>query len=178
MVQEDVTSNDSKANVISDKITFEDWLRVINDQDLVGVWEVEQLRRSRATSRKANIKCRLLDPEGEGRLPRLAEHGPDGRRAVDATSASNVLDYEEFKECIARCGCAKYSAVKVMKPAAKVRAMIQNMVGERDEVTVLREDTYIRAERFDWKNESKPLPGMGGRGAHAFLADWARSTTT
>ena len=59
-------------------------------------------------------------------------------------------------------------------PAMAVRAMIQNMVGERDELQVLREDTYIRAERFDWKSESKALPGMTAEAHTAFLEDWAK----
>ena len=171
----EITSNDTKANVISDKITFEDWLRVINDQDLVGVWEAEQLSEITGDeSCKANIKCSFSIPKAKAAFLDSQNIEQMGVAQSDATEASNVLDYEEFKECIARCGCAKYSAVKIMKDAAKVRAMIQNMVGERDEVTVLKEDTYIRAERFDWKNESKPLPGMSPEAHKLFLEDWEK----
>ena len=44
----------------------------------------------------------------------------------------------------------------------------------QSEVTILREDTYIRAERFDWKNESKPLPGMSPEAHKLFLEDWEK----
>ena len=141
--------------MITDKLTFEDWLRVLNSQDLIGVWEAEQMSEITGdASTKANIKCRLSIPQCKAAFLDSQNVDQMGVAQSDATEASNVLDFEEFKECIARCGCAKYSAVKIMKPHAKVRAFIQNMIGERDEVTVLREDTYIRAERFDWKNES------------------------
>ena len=170
-----VTSDDSKANVITDKLTFEDWLRVLNQQDLVGVWEVEQMSEITGdASAKANIKCRLSIPTCKAAFfdsQKVTEMGVGQSTATDAT---NVVDYEEFVEMIARVGCAKYSAVKVMSDAKKVRAMIQNMTGERDELTVLREDTYIRAERYDFKNESKPLAGMAPELHAAFLADFER----
>jgi hypothetical protein len=91
-----------------------------------------------------------------------------------AVEASAVLDFDEFKECVARVGTAKYSAVKAMTPAMATRAMIQNMIGERDELTVLREDTYIRAERFDWKHESKALPGMSTDVHQRFMEDFGK----
>jgi len=58
-----------------------------------------------------------------------------------------------------------------MKPSAAVKAMIQNMIGERDEVTVLREDTYIKAERFDMA-KSMPLVGMPQEVYAKFRDDW------
>ena len=42
-----------------------------------------------------------------------------------------------------------------------MRAFVQNLLDIRTTEQVLKEDTYIKAARFDWKNESKPLPGMG-----------------
>ena len=172
---DDVTGDDSKANVITDKLTFEDWLRVLNSQDLVGVWEVEQMSEITGDeSTKANIKCSLSIPKCKAAFMDSQKLSEMGVAQSDATEASNVLDYDEFTEMIARVGCAKYSAVKVMSNAVKVRALIQNMIGERDELTVLREDTYIRAERYDWKTESKPLPGMASEVHHAFLADFER----
>jgi hypothetical protein len=169
----DVTSNDSKANVITDKITFEDWLRVLNAQDLVGVWEAEQMSEITGDpSTKGNIKCRLSIPQAKAAFLDSQKLTELGVGQSDADDASNVLDYEEFLECVARAGTAKYSAVKAFTWAHAVRAFCQNMMGERDEVTILREDTYIRAERFDFKTESKPMPGMSSEAHAAFLADW------
>ena len=60
----DTTENDAKEMVISDKITFSDWLRVLGAQDLVGVWEVEQMSAITGDeSTKGNIKCRFSIPQ-------------------------------------------------------------------------------------------------------------------
>jgi hypothetical protein len=171
----DVTSDDTKSNVITDKLTFEDWLRVLNAQDLIGVWEVEQLSEITGDpSCKANIKCRLSIPTCKAAFMDSQKMGEMGVAQGSAVEASAVLDFDEFKECVARVGTAKYSAVKAMTPAMATRAMIQNMIGERDELTVLREDTYIRAERFDWKHESKALPGMSTDVHQRFMEDFGK----
>ena len=72
----------------------------------------------------------------------------------------------------ARCGIAKYSAVKAIKPAGAVKAFVQNLLDLRTTEQVLKEDTYIRAERFDWQNESKPLKGQPAEEHEKFIADW------
>eukprot|EP00966_Prymnesium_polylepis_P292717 6760135-Prymnesium_polylepis.1 len=170
----ETTSNDSKEAVISDKITFSDWLRVLDAQDLVGVWEVEQLSDITGDeSTKANIKCRFSIPQAKAAFLDSQKESEIGVGQSSAEEASNVLDFDEFKECVCRAGIDKYHAVKALKPHMAIRAMIQNMIGERDEQTVLREDTYIKAVRFDIA-ESRPLPGMADDVHKAFLIDWKK----
>jgi len=48
---------------ISDKLGFDEWLRVLDRQDIVGEWEVEQLSEITGDeSTKGNIKIRLSIP--------------------------------------------------------------------------------------------------------------------
>jgi len=72
-------------------------------------------------------------------------------------AAQTVLDFDEWLECLARLGVSKYQSVKQLTKAAAVKGFLQNFFGEMSEEDVLREGTYIRATRFDWRNESKPL---------------------
>ena len=64
------------------KLTFDEWLRVLDQQNLVGEWEVEQQSPSPATSRRRARQVPLLDRQREGGLPRLAEQRPGRRRPV------------------------------------------------------------------------------------------------
>lgn len=47
-----------------------------------------------------------------------------------------------------------------MSKGAAVKGFLQNFFGEMSEEEVLTEGTYIRAPRFDWRNDSKPLDYM------------------
>ena len=67
-----------------------------------------------------------------------------------------TLDFDEFVECLARCARDKYGEIKLMSLADGVRGVIQNILGEKSDEAVIRDATYIRAERYDWKL-SKPL---------------------
>ena len=74
-------------------------------------------------------KAAFLDSQNNGQV---------GVGQSSETDALNVLDYEEFKECVARCAVNKYSAVKQMTQGMCVEAMIQNMIGEKTEEDVMR----------------------------------------
>eukprot|EP00966_Prymnesium_polylepis_P029456 684279-Prymnesium_polylepis.1 len=37
------TADDTEEDHVSDKLGYDEWLRVMDRQDLVGVWEVEQM---------------------------------------------------------------------------------------------------------------------------------------
>ena len=80
--------------------------------------------------------------------------------AGDATNddAMACLDEDEFIECICRCGRDKYDEVKPMSMAAGIRGFIQNLLGEKGDEAVIRDYTYIKADRYDW-HQSKPLKG-------------------
>ena len=50
-------------DLVSNKIGFDEWLRVLDRQDIVGEWEVEQMSEITGDeSTKGNIKCRLSIP--------------------------------------------------------------------------------------------------------------------
>ena len=80
----DVTGDDSKANVISDKITFEDWLRVVNAQDLCGVWEAEQL------SEKEFVGAVLLGGTDKQRKRSNSFNRPASRKGSGGTRAAST----------------------------------------------------------------------------------------
>ena len=113
--------------MITDKLTFEDWLRV-STAGLVGVWEVEPLRRSgdaRQGEHQVPLSIPTCRPPSSTR--RRSEMGVGSRR----DRRDQRLDYEEFVEMIARVGCQVLGGQGHVD-AKKVRAMIQNMTGERD----------------------------------------------
>ena len=74
--------------------------------------------------------------------------------------AMATLDFDEFCECVARCGEAKYGEIKqVMNLSQRIKGMIQNILDERGDEAVIRDATYIKADRYDWRL-SKPLKGQ------------------
>ena len=70
-----------------------------------------------------------------------------------------TLDEDEFIECICRCGRDKYDEVQPMAMADGIRGFIQNLLGEKGDEAVIRDKTYIKADRYDW-HLSKPLKGQ------------------
>uniref|UniRef100_A0A7S3ARZ5 Uncharacterized protein n=1 Tax=Haptolina ericina TaxID=156174 RepID=A0A7S3ARZ5_9EUKA len=174
------TSDDSEEQHMSDKLGFDEWLRVLDRQDLVGVWEVEQL--SEITGDKScqgNIRVRLshamckaafMDSQGIDQLS--GAQAAEGGTADQVTNEMTVLDFDEFLECLCRCGCSKYSSVKVMKPAAKVKGFLENFLDEKEVQQVVQESTYIRATRFDAVNESMPLDGQEPAAHQHWLGEW------
>ena len=59
----DTTGNDEDETVISDKLGFNEWIRVCDRQDLVGQWEVEQLSEITGdSSASATIQCTTASP--------------------------------------------------------------------------------------------------------------------
>jgi len=151
------TKDDTEEDHVSDKLGLDEWLRVLDRQDLVGVWEVEQLSEITGDiSTKGNIKCRLSMAAAKA-VFMDSQHMESITQAQSATSENATLDFEEWLECLARLGVLKYQSVKQMTKAAAVKGFLANFFGEMSEEEVMREGTYIRATRFDWKNESKPL---------------------
>eukprot|EP00966_Prymnesium_polylepis_P066230 1537213-Prymnesium_polylepis.1 len=71
----------------------------------------------------------------------------DSQKVYD-TTAEATLDFDEMLECIARCGCDKYRAIKQIDRAGATLGMIKNLLGEGSEEQVVDAATYIRVERF------------------------------
>ena len=118
-----------------------------------------------------SVRRRAPSPPGLAALSQRAEQLGVGQAA--ANSAQTVLGFEEFCECVARCGVAKYLAVKQMDNGAKISAFVKNLLGEANEEDCMREVTTIRSVRYD-ASKSKPLQGESPEQHQAFLAVWAK----
>ena len=85
--------------------------------------------------------------------------------------AMATLDFDEFVECLARCARDKYGEIKLMTLAQGVRGVIQNILGEKSDEAVIRDATYIHADRYNWKL-SKPLAGQSLTAHRKWLDCW------
>jgi len=165
-------SDGGRMGVVSDKLGFDEWLRVLDRQDIVGEWEVEQMSEITGDeSTKGNIKCRLSIPTCKAAF--MDSQSPDqlGIGQADATADQATLDFDEWLECIARIACSKFSAIKQMDNSQKVKAFCMNFFGEADEYDCMRQATYIRAVRYD-VSESQPLKDETPEEHAAFLAEF------
>lgn len=79
-----------------------------------------------------------------------------------------------FKECVARVAVDKYKAVKAMSEADAIKGFCANLLREANEEEVMVRATLIRADRYDWRRYSKPLPGEPLADFKKWLAIWQR----
>merc|ERR1719443_1720216 len=166
-------SDEKKAmGAVSDKLGFDEWLRVCDRQDIVGEWEIEQLSEITGDeSTKGNIKIRLSIPTCKAAFMDSQNVDQLGVGQANETSEGSVLDFDEWLECLARIAVSKYSAIKQMDAAMKVKSFLQNFFGEQSEDECMRTATYIRAVRFDL-GESVPLKDESPEEHAAFLAEY------
>ena len=165
-------SEGGKNEIVSNKIGFDEWLRVLDRQDIVGEWEVEQMSEITGDeSTKGNIKCRLSIPTCKAAFMDSQNVDQLGVGQADGASEQSVLDFDEWLECLARIACSKYSAIKQMDNAMKVKSFLQNFFGEQTEEDCMRTATYIRAVRFDL-GESVPLKDESPEEHSAFVAEF------
>merc|ERR1719230_18137 len=100
---------------VSDKLGFEEWLRVIDRQDIVGEWEIEQMSEITGDeSTRGNIKMRLSIPTCKNAFMDSQQGEVLGVAQTDGVSEGSVLDFDEWLENLARIACSKYSAIKQM----------------------------------------------------------------
>merc|ERR1740138_260350 len=105
-------------DAVSNKIGFDEWLRVLDRQDIVGEREVEQMSEITGDeSTKGNIKMRLSIPTVKAVFMESQNADQMGVGQADSTSESSVLDFDEWLECLCRIACSKYSAIKQMDNA-------------------------------------------------------------
>ena len=152
-------------------LDLDTWLAVLTSQRLVGEWEVEQLSAITGDpSAKGNLRIRLSIPTCKAAFMDSQNVEQLGVGQAHSGSAQAVLDFQgEFQECLARVGIAKYSSIQQLTPAKKVEAFLQNFFGEFGEVEIMRDATYIRAERFDVDGLSKPREGESAADHAAFV---------
>ena len=101
--------------IVSDKIGFDEWLRVIDRQDIVGEWEIEQMSEITGDeSTKGQIKIRLSIPTCKAAFMDSQNVDQLGVGQAAEGSEQTVLDFDEWLECLARISVSKYSAIKQM----------------------------------------------------------------
>ena len=83
-----------------------------------------------------------------------------------------TLEYDEFKECVARCALEKYAPIKQMSPAVMIQSFCKNLLGEENTEECLNTATLIKAERFQWKRYSAPLAGQALKQHKKWLDVW------
>merc|ERR1719163_2187243 len=59
------------------------------------------------------------------------------------------IDFDEFVVCLALCGHVKYERVEGMSLAARVSAIMENYLGQKDELTVVSAAVVKKVERFN-----------------------------
>ena len=152
-----VTSDDTREAVISSKLGFQQWLRICDQQDLVGAWTVRQESDITGDPAGRDVEHRFTLSIPQVKLAFMdSQHQHPGRHGVAPASATDAmveLDFDEFVECVARCGIDKYGAVESMAPATAVKGMIRNVLGEANESEVVVTATGIKADGYD-----APLP--------------------
>ena len=168
-----------------DKMSFDEWLKALRRPheanaershiEMCGEWEIEQCSEITAdpSARGVHIKCRLSIATCKAAFmdsQRVEELGV-GQAAVN--SAQTVLAFDEFAKCVARCGTAKYFAVKQMDNGQKIAAFCRNLLGETSEENCMREATTVRAVRYDL-SKSRPLPNESAEAHKAFLDVFTR----
>ena len=85
-----------------------------------------------------------------------------------------TLDFEEFKECVARCALDKYKPVKAMSDAVKITSFCKNLLGIENTEECLNTATMIKAQRYQWKRYSQPLQGQSLKDHKKWLEVWQR----
>merc|ERR1719409_2382480 len=157
----ETTGDDTKQTDITDKLQMEQWMRICDEKDLVGIWEC--YRESDITGDpacKTQYKWRLSMPQVKMAFIDSQPSDQVGAAQSTGTDAMAVLDFEEFLETCARLGVDKYRAVKEVAPADAVRGFMQNLLGEA---------TPDEAEK-----EAKPLKGETQKDLEKWLECWSR----
>ena len=145
------------------KILYQQWQDLLKNRDdpgqnLVGNWEVHQESEITGDERCRQIhRCSLSLPQAK--MAFMNSQNLDQMSAGVATNddAMTTLDYTEFKECVARVAIDKYKSVKTMSEADAIKGFCANLLREANEEEVMVRATLIRADRYDWRRDSKPL---------------------
>jgi hypothetical protein len=165
----------SRSQDITDKLQMEQWMRVCDEKDLVGIWEC--YRESDITGDpacKTQYKWRLSMPQV--RMAFMDAQSSDQLGAAQSTGldAMAVLDFDEWKETLARLGVDKFRAVKEVSPAEAVKGFIQNLLGEASSDEVVLQATHVHCRRYDASKETKLLNGETQADIEKWIATWEK----
>jgi hypothetical protein len=129
-------------------------------QNLVGNWEVHQESEITGNERcRTRHHCSLSLPQAKMAFMNTQSLDQMSAGVATDSDAMTTLDYDEFKECIARVAIDKYKSVKAMDEAAAIRGFCANLLREANEEELMFKATLIKAKRFDWRREAKPMEG-------------------
>ena len=119
---------------VTDKLQLEQWMGICTEKKLVGLWECH--RESDVTGDpacKTQYKWRLSLPQVKMAFMDSQPAEQLGAATSGGIGAAEVLDFEEFLECLARTGIDKYRAVPEVAPAEAVKGFIQNLLPKNEE---------------------------------------------
>ena len=170
------TADDSKAKAISDKLGMSELIDTFDDRGLIGIWSVHQESEvvGDPTISRTEMKWKLSIPTCKSAFMDSQSGEQLGAGQASATDEMALLSFGEFQEFVARVGLDKYRPIKAMTPAAAVRAMHQNILGEKNEEQAVVEATRISAMRFDAASVAVALPGEGGAELAKWVDCWGR----
>ena len=145
----------------------------------VGVWEIFQDSEITGDERCRNkFKISLSLPQAKFAF--INSQSLDQLTVGQAkdTDAMTTLEFDEFKECIARCALDKYKPIRQMSAAVMITSFCKNLLGEENTEECMNTATLIKAERYNWKRYSQTLPGQPLKEHKKWLEVWQRLELT
>jgi len=101
-----------------DAMDLDEWLAVLDERLLFGECSFEH--------DGTMLKARFTEPQAKAAF------------VASVSKPSVGLTQQDFVECLARCGVAKYRGIPFLSPPDVIAGFIQNLVGECDEEEVIR----------------------------------------
>jgi len=157
-------------------VTMGQFLDLLSERGVIGSTDVRQLSEVRTPKHSLKMYRATLT------VPRAKRCFVDSQRAEERPvgsfegehHVSTELDYEEFLECVGRCGLLKYEGVEQMTLADRVTAIVLNVLGRMDVASVVTAATLVRAQSsFDPRRDSRPLEGEGEEELAAWVDCWS-----
>merc|ERR1719440_1803695 len=155
------------------------WAKGYTPGNGVGNWQIYQDSEITGDERCRNIfKVSLSLPQAKFAF--INSQSLDQMTVGQAkdTDAMTTLEFDEFKECIARCALEKYKPIKQMSNAVMITSFCKNLLGEDNTEECLNTATLIKAERYNWKRYSQTLPGQSLKEHKKWLEVWQRLELT
>ncbi|KAG8469316.1 hypothetical protein KFE25_007834 [Diacronema lutheri] len=155
-------------------ISMEQYLELLQSRGIIGDVSVRQLSEVRVPKHTLKTYRAVLT------VAKAKRSFVESQRVDEAQMGSltgfelaTELDYEEFLECIGRCGLLKYELIEQMKPADRVTALILNVLSRMDVPSVMTAATLVRAQStFLAKRDSRPLPNESDEEHAKWLECW------
>jgi len=130
------------------KVRCAAWISSLEALNVVGTFETRLQSDITGDSRAgARLQCRLSLPQVKSAF--LLSQDPANAVHLESPEHDMILEFDEMLVALARCGLHKYRPIKELDARGRVLGMVQNVLGDLDEETVLQQATQIRAPRFN-----------------------------